>query len=215
MAVWLAEQVGRTGHVVAADIDTRYLERIDLPNLEAINHNILEDSLDSLGPGSFDLVCSRLMLFHLKGRQEEAIRRMAECLRPGGWLLDEDADWGTAAPVDPAHPRYDAYQRVWQDGDWWLLRGYDKAFGQKLPALFERCGFEDVRSEASTEVVRGGSPWAKWWIPTLEVINELGGGDEASRCGVAVMTTALADPTLWLQREVLHACWGRRVRNSS
>jgi hypothetical protein len=24
------------------------------------------------------------------------------------------------------------------------------------------------------------------------------------------MTTALADPTLWLQRELLHACWGRR-----
>ena len=24
------------------------------------------------------------------------------------------------------------------------------------------------------------------------------------------MTAALADPTLWLQREVLHACWGRR-----
>ena len=59
------------------------------------------------------------MLFHLKGRQEQAIRQMAECLRPGGWLFDEDADWGTAAPVDPAHPLYDDYQRVWRDGDWW------------------------------------------------------------------------------------------------
>ena len=26
---------------------------------------------------------------------------MTKCLRPGGWLIDEDADWGTAAPVDP------------------------------------------------------------------------------------------------------------------
>jgi len=51
-------------------------------------------------------------------------------------------------------------------------------FGQKLPVLFERCGLEDVRCEASTEVVRGGSPWARWWIPTLEVINELGGGGD-------------------------------------
>ena len=65
---------------------------------------------------------------------------MAACLRPGGWLVDEDADWGTATPVDPAHPPYDDYQRVWRDGDWWVPRGYDKAFGQKLPALFERCG---------------------------------------------------------------------------
>jgi SAM-dependent methyltransferase len=210
MALWLAEHVGPTGQVVATDIDTRYLARLKLPNLEVAEHDILEDSLDVLGPGSFDLVCSRLMLFHLKGAQEQAIGRMAECLRPGGWLVDEDADWGTAAPVDPAHPRYEDYQRVWRDGEWWVPRGYDKSFGQKLPALFERCGLEDIHNEASTEVVRGGSPWARWWIPTLEVINELGGGDEASRREVEVMTTTLADPTVWLQREVLHACWGRR-----
>ena len=98
MAVWLAEQVGATGQVVATDVDTRYLSRLELPNLEVIEHNILEDPLDVLRPGSFDLVCSRLMLFHLKGRQEQAISQMAQCLRPGGWLLDEDADWGTAAP---------------------------------------------------------------------------------------------------------------------
>ena len=98
MAVWLAEQVGATGQVVATDVDTRYLSRLELANLEVVEHNILEDPLDVLGPGSFDLVCSRLMLFHLKGRQEQAIGQMAACLSPGGWLLDEDADWGTAAP---------------------------------------------------------------------------------------------------------------------
>jgi hypothetical protein len=30
-----------------------------------------------------------------------------------------------------------------------------------------------------------------------------------------VMTTALADPTLWLQRELLHACWGKRSHDFS
>jgi SAM-dependent methyltransferase len=105
MAVWLAEQVGESGKVVATDIDVTYLKRISLPNLEVHRHNILEDSLDLLGPGSFDLVCSRLTLFWLAGKQESAIQRMAECLRPGGWLVDEDGDWGTLAPVDPTHPR--------------------------------------------------------------------------------------------------------------
>lgn len=216
MAVWLAEQVGPAGQVVATDVDTRYLQQLDLPNLEVLEHNIAEDRLEVLGPGSFDLVCSRLMLFHLVGRQEVAIRQMARCLRPGGWLIDEDADWGTAAPVDPSHPRYEGYRRAWRDGDWWTSRGYDKSFGQKLPALFERCGLQDIRHEAATEVLRGGSPWARWWAVTLEVMNELGGGGaiESDRRELDVITTALADPTLWLQREVLHACWGRRASDA-
>jgi SAM-dependent methyltransferase len=152
MAVWLAEQVGPTGHVVATDLDTCHLSRLDLPNLEVVEHNILDDPLDALGAGSFDLVCSRLMLFHLQNRQEHAVRQMAACLAPGGWLVDEDAAWRTAgAPVDPAHPRHDDYQQVWHDGDWWTHRGYDKRFGAKLPAIFERCGLEEISDEASSE----------------------------------------------------------------
>ena len=215
MAAWLAEKVGPAGHVVATDIDLGYLRQLDLPNLEVVEHNILEDPLEPLGPGSFDLVCSRLMLFHLVDRQELAIRQMARCLRPGGWLVDEDADWGTAAPVDPSHPLYAGYHDAWRDGDWWTVRGYDKVFGRKLPALFERCGLEDIRHEAASEVVRGGSPWARWWAVTLEVINELGGGGpvESDQRELDVITRALADPTVWVLRELLHACWGRRSRD--
>src|SRR5438309_1833603 len=80
MAVWLAERVGPRGHVVATDIDLTYLARLQLPNLEVRQHDILDDPLDALEPGSFDVVCSRLTLFWLSGRQEEAIRRMVECL---------------------------------------------------------------------------------------------------------------------------------------
>jgi hypothetical protein len=82
--------------------------------------------------------------------------------------------------------------------DWWTVRGYDKVFGRKLPALFERCGLEDVRHEAATEVVRGGSPWARWWAVTLEVMNELGGGGAVAsyRHELDVMTAALADSTV-------------------
>jgi len=42
---------------------------------------------------------------------------------------------------------------------------------------------------------------------TLEVMNELGGADESDRHEVQVMATALADPTVWFLRELLHACW--------
>ena len=86
MAAWLAERVGPAGQVVATDIDCRYLERLDLPNLQVVQHNIVDDPVDVLSPGSFDLVCSRLVLFWLAGRQLAAVRQMAGCLRPGGWL---------------------------------------------------------------------------------------------------------------------------------
>src|SRR4029077_20750563 len=58
MATWLAERVGPSGQVVATDLDTRSLDRLDLPNLQVVQHNIVDDPLDALGPGSFDLVCT-------------------------------------------------------------------------------------------------------------------------------------------------------------
>jgi hypothetical protein len=154
------------------------------------------------------------MLFWLVGKQETAIRRMAECLRPGGWLVDEDGDWGTVAPVDPSHPHYSQYHAAWQDGRWWLSRGYDPAFGRKLPALFDRCGLKNIRHDASAEVVRGGSPFARWWKETLEGIRAWEqtvsipnkASDEEYRALMAPMT----DPSSWMLSGLLHACWGQR-----
>lgn len=214
MAVWLARQVGEHGQVVATDIDVNYLKRLDVPNLEVRRHDILEDSLDVLGPGSFDLVCSRLMLFWLVGRQEEAIRRMAECLRPGGWLVDEDGDWGTVVPVDPAHPQYERYNRVWRKGEWWADRGYDPAFGRKLPALFERCGLRNIHHEATAEVVRGTSTWGRWWLQTLEVMRDTDRGANPSQAReeeYAVLTAPWTDPAFWFLSALLHGCSGQRL----
>src|ERR1700733_2079319 len=42
MAVWLAERVGASGHVVATDIDVTYLERLNIPNLEVRLKNIID-----------------------------------------------------------------------------------------------------------------------------------------------------------------------------
>lgn len=214
MSTWLAQQVGDRGHVVATDIDVTYLERLDVPNLEVRRHNILEDSLDALSPGSFDLVCCRFLLFHLRGRQETAIQRMAQCLRPGGWLIDEDGDWSLAGPVDPSHPLYDGYHRVFAGGRSWTARGFDMAFGRKLPALFERAGLENIRHQASTEVVRGGSPWARWWQESLDVMQAAGEQDgstsERSDEDRHALSAPSADPSVWYLRELLHTCWGQR-----
>jgi SAM-dependent methyltransferase len=214
MPAWLAERVGPSGHVVAIDIDVGYLARRDVPNLVVRQHDILDDPVDDLDPGSFDLVCSRLMLFWLADRQERAVQQMVRCLRPGGWLVDEDGDWGTAGPVDPSHQLYAGYHRVYQAGQWFAARGYDPLFGRKLPALFERCGLENIHHQASAEVVRGGSPWARWWRDTLDAIRAWGLAD-GSLPGSAeedheALTAACMEPTVWLMSELLHACTGQR-----
>jgi SAM-dependent methyltransferase len=207
MAVWLAEQVGPSGEVVATDIDVTYLEQLEVPNLEVRRHDILDGPLEQ---GTFDLVCSRLMLFHLVGHQEQAIRHMAWCLKPGGLLIDEDADWGATAPVDPSHPLYAAYDRAWRGGDWWASRGYDPLFGRTLSALFERAGLEVIEHDVSSEVVRGGSPWARWYRESLSVIAEATGTQTAGqRRDHEIITSALTDPSIWFLRELLHGCSGR------
>jgi SAM-dependent methyltransferase len=217
MAVWLAERVGESGQVVATDIDITYLKRLNLPNLDVRQHNILDDPLDALGPGSFDLVCSRLLLYWLAGKQEATIRRMVECLRPGGWLVDEDGDWGTVAPVDPSHPHYAPYHRAWQGGDWLASRGFDPAFGRKLPLLFEKCGLENIRHEATAEVVRGGSSWARWWQNTMETHRTWeqaeDGLTEAQEGEYRALTAPWTDPSFWFLNVLLHACWGQRPRH--
>jgi SAM-dependent methyltransferase len=214
MAAWLAQQVGADGHVVATDIDVRYLDQLNIPNVEVRRHNILEDSLDALGLASFDLVSSRLMLFWLPDKQEEAIRRMTKLLRPGGWLVDEDGDWGMVSPVESTHPLYRRYQEAWQGGEWWAKRGYDPFFGRKLPAFFERCGLQNIGHEANAEVVQGGSAWAQWWKGTLEGIRAYdeaeGSLTEAREHEYQALSAPLDDQSVWLLSELLHSCWGQR-----
>jgi SAM-dependent methyltransferase len=213
MATWLAERLGTGGQVVATDIDCRYLARLDLPNLRVVQHNILDDPLDVLGPGSFDLVTSRLVLFWLAGKQEKAIHRMVQCLRPGGWLIDEEGDWGVPGPVDPRHPRYARYQQAFNGGGWWAARGYDPFFGRKLPAMFERAGLQGIDHQVTARVVRGASPWAQWWQQTLDVIRGWGlesGGTEPPEDQHEALTAPCNDPSVWFMTELLHACEGQR-----
>jgi SAM-dependent methyltransferase len=208
MAAWLAEKVGPSGQVIATDIDVTYLQSVDLPNLEVRRHDILDGPIEA---GTFDLVCSRHVLFHLVGHQEQALRNMVECLKPGGLLIDEDADWGTTIAIDPSHPTYATYHAAWRNGDWWRSRGYDPSFGRTLSALFERVGLHDVTHDVSSEVVRGGSPWANWYRKSLEVIADASGAPTPDQRGDhEIVTSTLADPSNWFMRELLHGCTGQR-----
>jgi len=59
IARWLCDAVGPDGTVVAVDLDTRFLARIDVPNLEVIEADIVTEGLPA---GPFDLIHTRAVL---------------------------------------------------------------------------------------------------------------------------------------------------------
>lgn len=93
VARWLATRLRRPGHVVAADADTRGLDRFGCDGLEIRRHDIMAGPLDR---ESYDFVHTRLLVTRLPDRLP-ALKHMVASLRPGGWLLAEDYDMGTGA----------------------------------------------------------------------------------------------------------------------
>src|SRR5229473_152461 len=86
IARWLCECVGRGGHVLATDLDTRFVEAALLhrPNGTVLRHDLLRDHLPE---ASFDLVHARLLLAGL-AEPSHGLARLVAALKPGGWLLE-------------------------------------------------------------------------------------------------------------------------------
>jgi hypothetical protein len=80
--------------------------------------------------------------------------------------------------------------------------------------LFGNCGLKNIRHEATAEVVRGGSPWARWWQETLQAIRVWeqadGGLTEEQNEEYKALTAPWTDPSFWFLNALLHACWGQR-----
>ncbi|HET9655987.1 MAG TPA: methyltransferase domain-containing protein [Kineosporiaceae bacterium] len=168
----LAERAGPTGRVLATDIDLSWLAEgatsaapdpaagDDAPGdppgeavcgrraaVEIRRHDVGQDA----PPGEqFDLVHARLVLVHVPAR-EQALRSMASTVRPGGWLIVEDADPALQPLLclEESGPDQELANRL-RRGFRSLLagRGADLAFGRRLPRLLRECGLVDVAADA-------------------------------------------------------------------
>jgi ubiquinone/menaquinone biosynthesis C-methylase UbiE len=143
----VADRVGSTGHVLATDIDASWTEPAARGNVEIRVRDVADDPPPAT---SFDLVHARLVLVHV-ARRELAFRNMASVLKPGGWLVVEDADPALQplSCIDVQGPEEELANRV-RAGFRTLLsgRGADLSFGRKLPRMFHEAGLEDVTAEA-------------------------------------------------------------------
>lgn len=150
VAGWLAEQVGPAGRVTATDLDTRWLERLQVPNLIVRRHDITRDRLPVL---TYDLIHCRLVLSHLP-EAEAIIDRLIRSLRPRGWLVLEEFDTGYPDGACP-RPRTEREHRANRIREAFTQliekRGADLTLASRLPALLADRGFEAVEVRGSFE----------------------------------------------------------------
>jgi SAM-dependent methyltransferase len=145
--------------VVATDLDPRFLADEAIANLEVRQHDIVSDPLEE---GTFDLVHARAVLEHIPARTQ-ALARMVQATRPGGWVVVEDIHLG--GPMIPVTLRYvmppehvSLCERVIRAFEaLFTTAGVDVELGAHLPGLLHAAGLTQVGAELHGRFVWGGS----------------------------------------------------------
>lgn len=202
---WLCSQVGRSGRVLAIDLDTRFLEEIEADNLDVRR---LDLAAATLPRDEFDLVHARAVLMFVPGR-DAIVESLARSLRPGGWLLLEEGDDYPVASGCSAG--FAAAWRVVFDALAATDSGPALQWARRLPILLEVQNLCGVEAEAEVRMFHGGSPLAEFmsitWVQALEQIRL----PEPEGTAVEHALKELEDPDRWFTMPALVAAWGRRA----
>lgn len=152
IARWLSAVVGEKGKVVAVDLDTRFIENINLPNVEVIKADIQTLALEDQG---FDLIHARYLLIHILDFRL-ALTRILQLLKPNGWLVLEEPDFSAARAI--AGKDLESVNRVNQF-IWKMFknRGLDYAFGVKLPTILQEFDLHLLSVESDNHLANGGT----------------------------------------------------------
>jgi len=206
IAAWLSERTGPDGMVLATDIDTRFVGRMEAPNLRVLAHDIAAEDLPEVG---FDLVHCRLVLAHL-GDRERALAGMIAALRPGGVLVAEEMDFVSVTASVPGTDGAVFADAAMAHEIVLSRHGFDPYYGRRLDAELRRAGLGDVGTEGHVRLCPGGSPPARAWRLTFEQLRE-----EMLATGLAAADLDHAgrlcdDPGFSFMSQLTMAAWGRR-----
>lgn len=151
---WMADIVGESGTVVGVDIDTRFVANTSLSNVEVIEADIRQLSLES---NSFDLIHTRYVLIHLVDFQV-ALSKMLNLLKPRGWLVIEEPDFSASRAIIGDEEEYKSFNKVNQAiFRTFAERGMDYSLGIKLPSIFQQLGLQQLTVENEVPLSEGGS----------------------------------------------------------
>lgn len=169
IAAWLCERVGPSGHVVATDIETDFLEALDAPNLERRRHNIVSDPLEE---DHYDLVHARAVLDHLPER-DAVIFRLVAALKRGGWLVIEAADFSSVRAVGQSEEDAAFFDRAFASMiKVWRQAGADAIYGRRLGLVFRSAGLKRVSVEGMLMEWGADHPLAGLYGMTFQRLKE-------------------------------------------
>jgi SAM-dependent methyltransferase len=205
IASYFSTRIGAEGRVVATDLDTRFLDALDLPNLEVRKHDIVNDTLEE---SAFDVIHSRLLLEHLPAR-DEVMKRLTAALKPGGWLLIEDFDWITYVTIDPS----EEFERV-RAAMLGVMgsAGYNAEFGRQIGPLLVELGFEHIQADGRLPMPElGNNPGIDMYRLTLTALRApMVASGLCSDKDVDVVLEQIGDPMHWSMPPLLIAAWGQK-----
>jgi SAM-dependent methyltransferase len=212
LALWLAEQVGPRGSVLAIDLDPRFLDGHGRANLTVMRHDV---RTDALAPASFDLIHARAVLVHLHD-PEAVLRRLMAALRPGGWLVIEDVDFGgTAAQMIARYTVPGTEAGLFERGYTAVATvfsgvGADPTFGSRVPGLLMQVGLEDVGGEVHAPVLTG-SAQGDWVSMTFDQLRpRIVAAGLMTEADLHATQSRFADPTVRYLPPFMVTAWGRR-----
>jgi 2-polyprenyl-3-methyl-5-hydroxy-6-metoxy-1,4-benzoquinol methylase len=157
---WLAQRVGPEGHVTATDVEIGFLNEIDAPNVEVLQHDLRSETFPK---ESFDLIHTRAVLMHIR-TDRELLCRIVSWLNPGGCLVLEEPDFGMmladADPLWAMHP--EAIKKAFPNMS--LSRG------RSLLREIHQLGLVDVGADAEVDIIVPGTPLAEFYSLSLRAL---------------------------------------------
>lgn len=201
---WLCDKVGNDGRVVSADIETNFLERLDLSNLEVRKLDIVKEPVEE---NAYDLVSARALLHHLPARFE-VITKLAGAVKPGGFLVLVEPD---------IHPAFSADSPVWR-GFWegflgWAdMKGVDYFIGRKVPTKLRDLGLDDVQSHGETIIYNGNSDAAELYRLFIEEVgSQFVAAGSVTQSQLDEVTALLKNPDFWTMNFCMVATTGKKA----
>jgi len=141
----MAEMAGPSGRIVGVDFNEAAVQQartvvsaLGLSNVEAIAGDIHDLDVATLG-GPFDLAYTRLFLMH-QPNPTQTLRQIASLLRPGGWLVAQEA---LRTPPPRSQPDLEALGVYWELLHQVLQRvGVPSGAVEDLPRYAREAGLE-------------------------------------------------------------------------